>query len=205
MKKLFINILILLILGLGVAARIDAMTVVSAEVAPVQQPFTYSREAAEVKALSLIQDEPIYKAPEPMVDLENYYVPWADIKISLKEFDLLCRTTYCEAGNQSLRAQQLVATVILNRILSEDFPDNMHDVVYQGNGTQFNVVRRSDFLTVDYRQGRDITETACFLALATYPETDFKMLYFRSGYYHGGSSYINYIHDGDMYFSLGAN
>lgn len=203
MKKFLINFLILIILVLGAAARIDVAKVESAEVAPVQQPSAYSREAAEVKALSYIIDEPIYEEPEPMIDYDNYFVPWAGIKISLQDFNLLCRATYCEAGNQSLRAQQLVATVILNRIISEDFPNNMHDVIYQENGKQFNVVRRSDLETVDFRQGKDITETACFLAIATYPETDFNMLYFRSDKYHEGSSYEDYTYDGDMYFSLG--
>lgn len=206
MRKFFIYILILTIIALGVCCHIDNIKTASAEnvkVAPVQQHII-PKAAAEVKALSLIKDEPVYREAEP-VDLNNYYIPWADITISLDEFDLLCRTTYCESGNQSLEAQRLVAVVIINRILSEDFPNNMRDVVYQDNGTQFNVVRRPDFNYVDFRQGKDLTETACFLAIATAPEEPSNLLYFRSGYYHHGSRYENYTQDGAMFFSLGVN
>ena len=204
MRKFFIYTLILIILGLGVCCRIDLSKTASAEevkVAPVQQHII-PRAAAEVKALSLIQDEPIYREAEPL-DYDTYYIPWADISISVDDFKLMCRAVYCESGNQTLEAQRLVAIVILNRILSEDFPNNMHDVIYQGGGTQFNVVRRSDFNYVDFRQGKDLTETACFLAIAQCSEEPSNLLYFRSGHYHNGSRYKNYTQDGDMFFSLG--
>ena len=206
MRKFFINNLILSILILGVCCRIDLLKTASAEtvkVAPVQQ-HVIPRAAAEVKALSLIKDDPVYREAEPL-DLGHYYIPWADLTITLDDFDLLCRATYCESGNQSMEAQRLVAVVIINRILSKDFPNNMHDVIYQGNGTQFNVVRRADFNYVDFRQGNDLTETACFLAIATAPEEPSNLLYFRSGYYHKGSRYENYTQDGAMFFSLGVN
>lgn len=164
------------------------------------------RTSAEIEAEEYEEElrNEIYKREKAAVDLEYYYVPWADIRISRAEFDLLCRTTYCEAGNQSLDAQRMVATVIINRIISEDFPNSMHDVIYQVyNGKpQFTVICRADFDTVDYRQGADLTEVACFLAIATYPEDPPDMLYFRSEYYHSHSFADDYKPDGDMYFSL---
>ena len=186
------------------------VTVSSAE-APIGIESTYGVEAEvpepEVETNAFIEEKEAAAVmepealPEEPVDLTHYYIPWADIKISLEEFKLLCRTTYCEAGDQSLEAQKLVAMVILFRILDEDFPDNLHDVVYQDNGVQFNVVRRSDFDYVDFRQGADLTETACFLAIATYPEDPFDTVYFASGGYHTGSFAKDYKQIGDMYFS----
>ncbi len=189
------------------------VTVSSAE-APIGIESTYGVEVEvpepeEVKAddlfIEIEEEAAVLREPEELTetgaDLTHYYIPWADITISLEEFKLLCRTTYCESGNQSLEAQKLVATVILFRILDEDFPDNLHDVVYQDNGVQFNVVWRSDFEYVDFRQGADLTETACFLAIATYPEDPFDTVYFASGGYHTGSFAKDYKQIGDMYFS----
>ena len=150
------------------------------------------------KAAVLVEPE----EPAGHVDLDHYYIPWADVTISLEEFKLLCRTVYCESGNQSLEAQRLCAVVIINRIVSDRFPNTLKEVVYQGGGSQFNVVRRSDFEYVNYHQGKDLTETACFLAIATCSEEPGSLLYFRSGHYHTGSSYENYCSDGAMYYSL---
>ena len=194
---------------------IKPVSISSAE-APKGIESTYEVEAEvrqpdRAKTDDLLIEETASDVSEPKelteigADSTHYYIPWADIKISLEEFKLLCRTTYCEAGNQSFEAQKFVATVILFRILDKDFPDNLHDVVYQGDGVQFNVIWRSDFDYVDFRQGADLTETACFLAIATYPEDPFDTVYFASGGYHTGSFAKDYKQIGDMYFSRKAD
>lgn len=187
MKKVFILILAMLILCQ--ATVVAAPNQMKKEVVSVVRPH--------------VTLEPV--EPGWIPDPNCYYVPWAEdvkLKLTLEDFDLLCRTTYCEAGNQSLRAQQMVALVILFRILDDRFPNNIHDVIYEGDGWQFNVVWRPDFDYVDYHQGGDITELACYLAIATYPEDPFDMLYFMSGDYHSGSYCNDYDYDGDMYFSV---
>ena len=49
-----------------------------------------------------------------------------------------------EADNQCADGQQAVAEVILNRVISPDFPDTVHDVLHQGEGTP-----RPQFSTID--------------------------------------------------------
>lgn len=49
-----------------------------------------------------------------------------------------------EADNRCAEGQQAVAEVILNRVISPDFPDTVHDVLHQGEGTP-----RPQFSTID--------------------------------------------------------
>lgn len=57
------------------------------------------------------------------------------------EIRLLCMLCQAEAGEENYSAQQMVAQVVLNRVASEDFPNNITDVIYQkkGNIPQFSV------------------------------------------------------------------
>ena len=134
----------------------------------------------------------------------DYYVSWIserngkEIYLSEKDWKLLCTTVWCEAGNQTVEAQRLVAVTILNRVGSDYFPNNLHDVIFQGNGKQFSVVKKPGF--PDAYSYTDDTELACYLALATYPEEPASMLFFRSGHYF--AEYGPYVNEGDMYFSL---
>lgn len=53
--------------------------------------------------------------------------------IDEEELDLLSRLIYAEAGSTSCssEARYLVGAVALNRVKSEEYPDNLWDVVYQ--------------------------------------------------------------------------
>lgn len=44
---------------------------------------------------------------------------------------LLAKIVQCEAGNQGKDAKVAVATVILNRILSQDFPNTVEEVIFE--------------------------------------------------------------------------
>lgn len=145
-----------------------------------------------------------WKLPAAAAPRPDYYVPWIsdrngkEVYLSEKDWKLLCTTVCCEAGNQSVEAQRLVAVTILNRVGSDYFPDTLKKVIYQGDGKQFNVVRWEGFPEAyDYTED---TELACYLAIATYPEEPQSMLFFRSGHYF--EEYEPYTKDGDMYFSL---
>lgn len=63
---------------------------------------------------------------------------YPDLKLSLAERQLLARVVWAEARGESERGQQAVAEVVLNRLMSDNFPDNMRDVIY-GEG-QFRSV-----------------------------------------------------------------
>lgn len=57
------------------------------------------------------------------------------------EIRLLCMVCQAEAGEENYSAQKMIAQVVLNRVASEDFPNNITDVIYQksGNVPQFSV------------------------------------------------------------------
>ena len=57
---------------------------------------------------------------------------WLGTEFSQSEYELLCRTVYCEAGNQDMKTQHMVCLTILNRLAS-GYADNVTDVIYARN------------------------------------------------------------------------
>ena len=52
-------------------------------------------------------------------------------QLESEDLDILTRIVEAEAGNQDVEGRLLVANVVLNRVASEKFPDNVKDVVFQ--------------------------------------------------------------------------
>ncbi|RBN36035.1 peptidoglycan-binding protein, partial [Priestia megaterium] len=55
--------------------------------------------------------------------------------ISESDKELLARLVQAEAKGEPYAGKVAVATVVLNRVDSDSFPNSIHDVIYQG--TQF--------------------------------------------------------------------
>lgn len=53
------------------------------------------------------------------------------IELTLEDAQLLMRIADAESHNQGADGEWLVMSVVLNRVDSPEFPDNIHDVVYQ--------------------------------------------------------------------------
>ncbi len=51
--------------------------------------------------------------------------------ISDEEVDLLAKILYLEAGNQTITGQRAVVEVIFNRVMDDEFPDTIEEVIYQ--------------------------------------------------------------------------
>lgn len=60
---------------------------------------------------------------------ENIVIP--NSPISAADKDLLSRLVHAEAQGEPFAGQVAVATVVLNRVLSPDFPDTVPGVIYQ--------------------------------------------------------------------------
>lgn len=84
------------------------------------------------------EDPFIYYEEEP----ERGEPRYADITLSQDDIKLLAKVVWVEAQGECAEGQQAVAEVALNRIASDSFPDNLHDVIY-GQG-QFRSVPRLD-------------------------------------------------------------
>lgn len=80
-------------------------------------------------------EEPyIHFEPEP--DRSNPRYP--QIELTYSERKLLACVVWAEARGESAEGQQAVAEVVMNRLASENFPDNLNDLIY-GEG-QFRSV-----------------------------------------------------------------
>lgn len=53
------------------------------------------------------------------------------IMYSNSDYELLCKITYAEAGNQTMEQQTAVAAIILNRVENDSFPNSIKDVIMQ--------------------------------------------------------------------------
>ncbi|MDE6983324.1 MAG: cell wall hydrolase [Lachnospiraceae bacterium] len=64
------------------------------------------------------------------------------IEVTAQDVDTLMRIVEAEAGGEGRTGKLLVANVVINRVRSRRFPDNVTDVVYQKakNVTQFSPV-----------------------------------------------------------------
>lgn len=68
---------------------------------------------------------------------------YAEVRMTEDERGELAAVLYLEAGNQCATGQQAVVEVVLNRVISGAFPDTVHDVLHQGEGTavpQFSTI-----------------------------------------------------------------
>lgn len=92
------------------------------QVEPViyEEIATYNEEAEVIPEVYIMTEEDIAE--------EAYY----------DDLELLAMLVHAEAGNQDMIGRRLVAEVVLNRVDSDDFPDTIHEVIYQPN--QFSPV-----------------------------------------------------------------
>ncbi len=106
-----------------------------------------------------------------VVERENLY------DLSEEDYEVLLRIVEAEAGGEDIEGRMLVASVVLNRVEHEAFPDTVKDVVFQReNGTaQFSPAYsgRYDRIVVSEKTieavdrvlcGEDISEGALYFA-----------------------------------------
>jgi len=82
-----------------------------------------------------------------LVDVKQDPLPigrYADIKMSESELKEMAEIIYHEARGESAEGQQAVAEVIFNRVIADNFPNTVHEVIHEGTGTkvlQFSTVK----------------------------------------------------------------
>lgn len=79
-----------------------------------------------------IYNEDISQNEEEITETNNIYTEVID---NLSEYDkeLICRILYREAGGEEEEGQRAVVEVILNRLLSEKYPNTIEEVLSQEN------------------------------------------------------------------------
>ncbi len=128
-------------------------------------------------------------------------------EISEEDYQVLLRIVEAEAGGEDTEGKMLVAGVVLNRVVSEDFPDSVKEVVFQrSNGTaQFSPVYSGRYDRVRISEdtveavervlcGEDLTEGALYFAARKYADST-KMRWFDEHltylFTHGGHEFFN--------------
>lgn len=104
-------------------------------------------------------------------------IPQWRISLDTEQLDLLERCVMAEGGGESYECQKAIAGVIINRVLSEKFPDTVEGVIKQKGQFstwpyQINMAAATDEVKQAVREA---------LTMASIPENVF---YFRADYYH---------------------
>ena len=55
------------------------------------------------------------------------------IEVSQKEAEMLLKIAYAEGGSEGIKGQLLIMQVVWNRVLSENFPNDIESVIFQTN------------------------------------------------------------------------
>ena len=105
---------------------------------------------------------------EPRIDHSNPRYPDIEASLTPDEIDLIAKVVWAEARGESMKGQRAVAEVILNRLNSPNFPNNLHDVIY-GEG-QFRTAWLLDEAT-PYQTQYEAIEMAMYGPDYVLPET----------------------------------
>ncbi len=119
-------------------------------------------------------------------------VPEYHYQISAEDMDLIYRCVMSEAGGDGRLSQKGVATVILNRLFSPNFPDTIPEVL----DGQFSMADNGD-ITDEVR--RSVNEAVMYYGTRS-QVVPYNCYYFRAWYYHDFG--IPYCQLGNNYFSL---
>lgn len=93
-------------------------------------------EKNDIKLVTLYKYNENEEAEAVEAEEVTYENRW-DIQLTEEEIELLANILWIEARGESEAGQRAVVEVIFNRMISEDFPDTLYDVLSQKNPTQF--------------------------------------------------------------------
>lgn len=112
----------------------------------------------------------------------EYNKGYAALELSVEQLTVLETIVEAEAGDEDAYGKILVANVVLNRVLDEEFPDTVKEVVFQNNGKtyQFSPVRKGGrYYTVKVSKH---TKAAVKRALAGEDYSDGALYFFARRY-----------------------
>lgn len=187
MAGVIIACLIVLYITVDFGAKKEDKPVKSMEVSPTytyQEEQQVQAEKLEVQACST----EIFKEEQNTATFKCY--THGIESITPAEFDLMARVVMSESGVEDFNVQLAVAETILNRVVSDNFPNTIEEVIRQD--AQYSIKDNGEPTT----SVLEAVQTA--LEEQTYPGD---MYFFRENYYHGFSN--DYKKLGNLYFSRG--
>lgn len=111
----------------GLLGRVDAQTLESVKIykvhdeTPNQVALKYGVSASKIIKVNGIKNNRLTPG-------EKIIIPK---QISQKEKDLMARLVTAEAKGEPYKGKVAVAAVVLNRVKNDQFPDSIHQVIYQ--------------------------------------------------------------------------
>ncbi|MDQ6596726.1 cell wall hydrolase [Bacillus salipaludis] len=111
----------------GLLGRVDAQTLETVKIykvhdeTPVQVALKYGVSKSKIIKVNGIKNNRLTPG-------EKIIIPK---QISQKEKDLLARLVTAEAKGEPYKGKVAVAAVVLNRVKNDQFPDSIHQVIYQ--------------------------------------------------------------------------
>ena len=109
--------------------------------------------------------------------------------VSDEDVELIAKTVQAEAGNQDFTGKRMVAAVILNRVESKTFPDDVEAVLSQEH--QFSTFRYLNSV-------KATDEDVLAVQMEIISRSDAEIMFFRTGRFGTGSAVAKV---GDHYFS----
>lgn len=112
---------------------------------------------------------------ETQTETETETVQAMVVPCTDNDYNNFLRIVEAEATGGDIKSKILVADVIINRVRRKDFPNTITDVIFQGNGQQFQPVMDGRFYTVNVTEstveavdralyGEDYSQGATFFA-----------------------------------------
>lgn len=146
----------------------------------------YETKEVEVKKV-IVQKVPV----KEIVEVEKESTPVFDI--SSVDRELIARCVYREGGGESIECQELIASVIFNRLKSGYWGNDFYDVVYSPN--QFAVAPLL-WETTPSEEAYEAVDEIIWNG-SKMPEY---VLYFRADHHFNGDGYIGYCDIDNVYF-----
>lgn len=181
-------------------ARIEAEKLAQQQAEENAKAEELAKQQAEEQTQSVTTySEPVQSVED--VNVQSTQIGFnGTISYSEKDFIALCNVVQHEVGNCSTLSKQMVASVVINRVLSGIFPNNIYDVVNQKN--QFTgmsaFIDRTDYATED-------TKYWCQYVLDNGVDYSNGALFYYAPRWCGYMSYFESMtlvaeHDGQRYF-----
>lgn len=106
-----------------------------------RSPVADLRPDPEIYPVVIIGEDNVEVEPTP--EIVKLFIHTQNVDkcfryLTPEEYTVLAHCVEAEAGNQDVYGRQLVVDVVFNRVDSDEFPDNVIDVIYQEH--QFAVV-----------------------------------------------------------------
>lgn len=118
---------------------------------PEEETFTESEVLNQVKSEIKLSGKPEAEADEDKVVKETETKeekPEPVISYTEEDYGNFLKIVEAEATGGDIKSKILVANVIINRVKRNDFPNSVTEVIFQGNGEQFQPVMDGRFYKV---------------------------------------------------------